>query len=758
MAGFELQDRLQVHFKIPLKDKAMDQARILIVEDEAIVSRQLSESLRALGYYPVGWAITGEQAVAMTEEHSPSLVLMDIRLPGAIDGIDAALEIRRRFRTPVIFLTAYSDDDSLERAKLAQPYGYIIKPFDGRDLKSAITMALHKHRADEEIRRLSRLYDVLSQVNKAVAGARSGGELFSLACQVMVERGGADAARIGLLAPKGCRIVPLAHCEVRGKEFDGAAFCAFDLDQDPCDRARAILADRLFICNCEGRDTPCPGMGHARMSPAVWGWFPFRSKNERAVFYLAVSEKDYFGPREINLLEQLGLAISFALDKLEAEARQMAAGEALRASEERMRLFIEHAPAALALFDREMRYLCVSNRWLSDFKLEQLDLTGVSHYQIFPEFPEQLKEVHRRALYGEVLRGECDRFDRLDGTVQWLRWEVRPWHDATGAVAGIIIFGEDITEARQAAEALRIERDLAFGLGSIEDLDEAMQFLLAKSIELGRLDSGGIYLLDRDRDEFKLVCHHGVSAQLAESLSFIARSSPQGSFFMRGKAGYWTIPDATFSTNEVLEREGIRSVAVVPVIYQGEVIASLHLASHADPEIPGNVRSALELSATHIGSIFTRLQLAGSLRTQEEHLREKNGALRVLLKQREEDRVELEESLLENVRQRVLPYLEKLWNTRPAENQKVYLEIIESHLKDITSPFIRRASSRFIGLTSTEMRVVDLIRHGKTSKEIAKLLGTAETTVLSHRQSIRNKLGLKDRKINMHNFLNCLMD
>jgi len=132
--------------------------------------------------------------------------------------------------------------------------------------------------------------------------------------------------------------------------------------------------------------------------------------------------------------------------------REMRADDALRESEERLRLFIDHAPAALAMFDSRMCYLNASRRWLTDYNLGDRDLNGLSHYEVFPEIPEYWKAAHRRGLAGELVQAECDRFERADGTVQWLRWEVRPWHDSKGDVGGIVIFTEDITE-RKLAEA-----------------------------------------------------------------------------------------------------------------------------------------------------------------------------------------------------------------------------------------------------------------------------------------------------------------
>jgi diguanylate cyclase (GGDEF)-like protein len=125
-----------------------DQTRILIVEDEAITAMDLAAELRHLGYEVCGTEDTAEGAVAAAERERPRLVLMDVRLGGNGDGIDAARQISSRHDVAVVFLTAHSDEETLARALSVSPYGYIVKPFRARELKVAVELALSKHAAE----------------------------------------------------------------------------------------------------------------------------------------------------------------------------------------------------------------------------------------------------------------------------------------------------------------------------------------------------------------------------------------------------------------------------------------------------------------------------------------------------------------------------------------------------------------------------------------------------------------------------------
>src|SRR6202008_2171836 len=119
----------------------------------SIVAKDIQHSLKKLGYTVVGICSTGEDAIRTAEELKPDLVLMDIMLKGDMSGIEAAAQIREKYNLPVIYLTAYADESTLSKAKVSEPYGYIIKPFKEIDLHTSIEMAIYKHKKVSEIKK-----------------------------------------------------------------------------------------------------------------------------------------------------------------------------------------------------------------------------------------------------------------------------------------------------------------------------------------------------------------------------------------------------------------------------------------------------------------------------------------------------------------------------------------------------------------------------------------------------------------------------
>jgi PAS domain S-box-containing protein len=190
-----------------------------------------------------------------------------------------------------------------------------------------------------------------------------------------------------------------------------------------------------------------------------WSDFPFVVLTSRHVY----PREDALRARllgslgNVSLMERplssvsLTSAIKAGLRARQRQLETQSMLENLRASEERLRLFIEHAPAALVMLDRDMRYLAVSQRWMKDFGLSE-SIIGRSHYEVFPEIPPEWRESHQRGLRGEIELSTNDHLQLADGRSFWLKRDVRPWRDNQGKIGGLIVSWEDITGRKKAEE------------------------------------------------------------------------------------------------------------------------------------------------------------------------------------------------------------------------------------------------------------------------------------------------------------------
>ncbi|MCF8221758.1 MAG: PAS domain S-box protein [Bacteroidales bacterium] len=131
------------------------------------------------------------------------------------------------------------------------------------------------------------------------------------------------------------------------------------------------------------------------------------------------------------------------------------AEDRLKHSYDLMRYIIEHTNSAVAVHDKDLRYIYVSQRYIDQYKVKDADIIGKHHYDVFPDLPQKWRDVHQRALKGEVVSADRDKYERDDGSVQWTRWECRPWYESDGSIGGIVVYTEVITEQVKAGEALR---------------------------------------------------------------------------------------------------------------------------------------------------------------------------------------------------------------------------------------------------------------------------------------------------------------
>ena len=156
----------------------MENKKIMIVEDESIVALHIESSLKKLGYSVPAIVVSGEEAIQKAEELHPDLILMDIILQGEINGIEATRQIQDRFDIPVVYVTAFGDESTLQQAKLTQPFGFILKPFKERELQIAMEIALYRHDMEAKLMKIERLLAItLHSIGDAVISTDTRGKI-----------------------------------------------------------------------------------------------------------------------------------------------------------------------------------------------------------------------------------------------------------------------------------------------------------------------------------------------------------------------------------------------------------------------------------------------------------------------------------------------------------------------------------------------------------------------------------------------------
>ncbi len=308
------------------------------------------------------------------------------------------------------------------------------------------------------IEQLNRLLKTIYEVNQLIVRELDRGRLLTGACNILVDHGMFSMAWIGFKDDASGVVEPEAWSEGARTYLDDITV-RWDEAPGGLGPTGTCLRENRHVIIPDSTENPA--MAPWREQILRQGYrsnaaFPLRVRGALSGgLTVYMDDPGAFGDEEIALLDELADDLGHALEAMEDRAERQAAQEALKESEEKLRLFIQHTPAAVAMFDRDMRYLAVSRGWLSDYRLGDRDVVGLSHYEVFPEIPDRWKAVHRRGLSGEILEVEEDRFERADGSVQWLHWIVRPWHDAEGGVGGLVIYTADITEQKEAEEALR---------------------------------------------------------------------------------------------------------------------------------------------------------------------------------------------------------------------------------------------------------------------------------------------------------------
>ncbi len=382
----------------------MSRAKILIVEDEGIVANDLAMRLRRSGYDVVGTAASGESAIRLAGELQPNLVLMDVTLQGSMDGVEAAGAIRSQFGIPVVYLTAHSDQTTLQRAKITEPFGYILKPFEDRELAVNLDMALYKHATDRKVRESERwLATTLRSIADAV---------------VTIDR----TRRITFMNPVAESITGWTISEAIGKDVGEICTVTDEETGVPClcltaesgiDTLAAISSNHAVLVSREGRRTPVEQIAA-----------PIRDEN--------------------------GIVSGAVVLFRDVTERKQAERE-LRASDVRFRTAFGHTPIGMAVLTPEGEFADVNESFCtitgySAEELRQKTFLDITH----PDDLAVSREHVGRLTRGEVAHIELEkRYVRKDGHVVWAQMIASLVRNESGAPLYFIAQLQDISARRR---------------------------------------------------------------------------------------------------------------------------------------------------------------------------------------------------------------------------------------------------------------------------------------------------------------------
>jgi len=398
--------------------------------------------------------------------------------------------------------------------------------------------------------------------------------------------------------------------------------------------------------------------------------------------------------------------------------------EILRKLEQEKSVILDSMTELVLYLDTDLRVIWANKAMHAAFGLNPGQLNGRHCYEA----------LHKRNKACRICPAErtlktCEPHETVDISSYEKNWVLRsyPVRDEKGVLTGIVEIVTDITERRQAEEAMRLSEQKYREL-----FEHANDIIFILNFD-GKILSCNAAAANTYGYEPQELLGLGIEALLDRNYLSVMRK------FIREKVERFEsqIPQEFLTYTK--DEEPVWVEVNARIIRENGIPVSVH----------GIARN-----------ITDRKKMEEALRKRERELEEKsrnledaNTALRVLLKRREEDRAELEEKVICNTRELILPYIENLKITQVDSHQRSQLSILERHINEIISPFLRTLSSKHPNLTPMEIKVITFIREGRTTKEIAELLNVSARTVDVHRDNIRKKLGLKNRKANLRSHL-----
>ena len=443
----------------------------------------------------------------------------------------------------------------------------------------------------------------------------------------------------------------------------------------------------------------------------------------------------------------------------QSESSRKRAEEALRESEEKYRSVVETTRDMIYATDRKgfLTYINPTLEKTLGYTKDEWNGKSFAQQIVAPECNDKARDIFRRAMHGESIPVYEIDLIRKDGTRLSVEVNVSTIYDHEGKPAGRYGIGRDITERKQAEEALKESEAKYRSL-----LDHASDAILLADIQGNIVEANrkAVELWGWTKEEL-LQMHYTQLHPMPEMERTIAAFQKiiekntdhlSGGSIQRKDGNIFPV-DITCNVIEYAGRKVIQgSFRDISEHIRSKDLLEKLVRERTAELARNNEQLKLEVKERKHAEAAMKKKTS-ELKQHTDKLNELNTALRVLLKQREDDKNDLEEKVTSNVKELLLPYIEGMKNRKIDPKSKVSLSILETNLQNIISPFTQRLSSKYLGLTPREVQVADLIRQGKSTKEIARFIGVSASAISIYRYHIREKLGLIEQKINLKTYL-----
>jgi PAS domain S-box-containing protein len=427
-------------------------------------------------------------------------------------------------------------------------------------------------------------------------------------------------------------------------------------------------------------------------------------------------------------------------------------------------LAVDGSKELIFVVDDKYRYILVNEAYLKQRGSERHEILGRTIDEIVGKkiFEDTVKENLDSCLQGKQVTCEMHHFFPETGSRN-LEVNYYPLKNEEKRVSRVVIVVRDVTSQKSAEEALRkayddLEKQKTALLKSNENLKKEVKKRVQAFLDLHQNEEKYRLIFENIQDVYYEVSVDGVILEVSPSIKDISRYKREN---LIGKSLYDIYADPNERDDFLSELKKNGKVSDYEVMLKDKDGSQRCCSVSARLEKDHGGSPAKCIGVMHDVSKRKRaeqelLKSEDRLVLENIKLQESNTALKVLLKQREEDKIEIEKNVLMNINELILPYLKKIKTTQQKERQKAYADIIESNLNEIISRFTHRLSSEYTDLTPMEIKVAQLVKQGNTTKAIADLLHLSQRTIESHRNGLRKKLGLTSDKKNLRSYLLCL--